>query len=189
MESFYPHRSLRLSASRSSGRVECEEKTGIRQRKTKSHTHWVAETSMQGARIFFSRRYPFIFFFIARPSHALLHLNTLLQGFAFFWKILWQPDCSTSNRVPMFTFIATIFLFFFFCRYRKIPPNTLDIFASKFMQRLQMWKALWDDTCFNSIATENCRISVTYVRFKDDGSSLYYNCLKSDRSLCSGLTR
>lgn len=112
MESFYPHRSLRLSASRSSGRVECEEKTGIRQRKTKSHTHWVAETSMQGARIFFSRRYRFIFFFIARPSRALLHLNTLLQGFAFFRRILWQSDRSTSNHVPIFTFIPTIFLFF-----------------------------------------------------------------------------
>lgn len=68
---------------------------------------------MQGARIFFSRRYPFVYFFIARPSsHALLHLNTSLQGFAFFRKIPRQPDCSTGNRVPIFTFIPTIFSFF-----------------------------------------------------------------------------
>lgn len=53
--------------------MECEEKTGIRRRKTKSHTHWVAETSMRGARIFFSTRYPSIF---SPPSFLPLRLTS-----------------------------------------------------------------------------------------------------------------
>lgn len=74
MESFYPRpvsaRSLRRQVVVG---VECEEKTGIRRRKTKSHTHWVAETSMRGARIFFSTRYPSIF---SPPSFLPLRLTS-----------------------------------------------------------------------------------------------------------------
>lgn len=72
-----------LSAERSNGRVEGEEKTGIRRWKTKSHTHWVAETSMRGGRIFFSPLTASLFFRSTEPSRPEAprnHRNVVRRG-------------------------------------------------------------------------------------------------------------